>query len=79
MDMTKRIIELKGKKAAILDRLARAEAAQAKVERKRATRQKILIGVAVQRALGTGRMSQESFLRLLGENLSPKDLTLFRL
>jgi hypothetical protein len=79
MDQTKRILDLKARRAALSERLARVEAKQAREERKRLTRQKILIGVAVLRALGTGKMAQESFHRLISENLSSKDLAHFRL
>jgi len=78
MDQSKRISDLKAKKAALTVRLARAEAQQAKNERRHLTRQKILIGAAVLRALAVGRMTQESFYRLLAENLAAKDIALFK-
>ena len=79
MDYSERISRLKGKKDALLAKLAMAESQQAKEERKVATRQKIVIGAAVQRALAAGRMSQDGFRRLLTDNLTAKDLELFKL
>jgi hypothetical protein len=73
------IIRLKAKKAALTARLSQAEAKQAKEQRRRLTRQKIIIGAAVTRACALGRMDQESFRRLLTENLSSKDLAIFDL
>ena len=78
-DSKKLVIGLRAKKEALLARLSLAEAKLAKENRKRLTREKILLGAAVRQACATGRMDQESLRRLLTENLSPKDLGFFDL
>lgn len=78
MNYLTQISRLRSRKDALLAKLARAESQQAKEERKVLTRQKIVIGAAVQRALAAGRMSQDGFKRLLTENLTAKDLELFK-
>ena len=78
MDQSKRISDLKARRAALSARLASAEAQQAKEERKALTRKRIVIGAAVQRACAAGRMTPDGFRRLLTENLAIKDLELFK-
>lgn len=78
-DRSVAINRLKTKKAAIMAKLSLAEAEQAKENRRRLTREKIVIGAAVQHAVAVGRMDKESLRRLLTENLSPKDLLIFGL
>ncbi len=78
MIKSRSISDLKARKAALSARLARAIAQQAKEERKVLTRKKILIGAAVQRSLAAGRMSQQAFSQLLTENLSAKDIEIFK-
>ncbi len=79
MDYSQRILALKAKKGAVMAKLAKAEGQQAREERRLLTRQKVLIGVAVLRALEHGRISQEAFHQLLGKNLTQKDLEVFKL
>jgi hypothetical protein len=78
-DRSVAINRLKTKKAAIMAKLSLAEAEQAKEDRRRLTREKIVLGAAVKTAVNMGRMDQESLRRLLTENLSPKDLAIFGL
>ena len=79
MSMETKIIGLKKKQIAILERLRTAQAQQKKEDRRLEVRRKILIGVATLRAVEKGLVSHEAFFRLLGENLDEKDLTFFKI
>ena len=79
VDHFKQIQTLKRKQDAILTKLRNAQARQAKADRRRAVRIKILIGVATLRALDRGLIARESLVKLLTENLAEKDRRLFDL
>ena len=78
MNALKKVTDLKMKLEAIQARLRRAEAQQAQIERRHATRQKVLAGICLLKEVDEGRLSSDEFFKILKRNLSERDFKAFR-
>jgi alkylhydroperoxidase family enzyme len=73
-----RIAGLLAKKAALMNRLAMAQAQEARDTKRLKARQQALVGKAVLIAIQRKHFSQDQFTRLLQENLSERELQAFK-
>ncbi len=79
MPHSKRINSLIAKRDALMTKIAKAHAQEAREARKLQTRQKVLIGAAVLSAILKNRFTQDQLMKLLRENLSERDYQVFRI
>lgn len=73
-----RVAGLLAKKAAIMNRIAMAQAQEARDAKRLQARQRALIGTAVLNAIQRKHFSQDQLTRLLHENLSERELQAFK-
>jgi hypothetical protein len=73
-----RIAGLLAKKAALMNRLAMAQAQEARDTKRLKARQQALVGKAVLIAIQRKHFSQDQLTRLLQENLSERELQAFK-
>ncbi len=76
---SKRVTSLLAKKAALMNRIAVAQAQEAREAKRLLARQRTLIGTAVLNAIQRKHFSQDQLTRLLHENLSDRELNAFKL